>query len=341
MKVAVVQYPPSFLDLDRCLENGVRHIEEAAALGARLVVFPEAWFPGYPIWAQRLAPWNDRVLAVTLFARLQANCIDLGKDALGPIRVAARNNGVVVVAGHQEIDSSRSLGTVYNSVVIIDADGSILNNHRKVMPTYLERMVWGFGDASTIRVVETAVGRIGALICWENLMPLARYALYAQRPEIYVAPTDDAGGPWLATMDHIARESGAWVIGCATSWRASDIPEDIPGREQLLPDPEEWLNVGDAVVHEPFGPAIAGPMHCGNGLLVADIDVARTRAPRMFFDAVGHYARPDLFQLHVNTTPQRPVRADPSPLHASKPRAHANTSIPEQPHMQEETVETV
>ena len=181
------------------------------------------------------------------------------------------------------------------------------------MPTNPERMVWGFGDGSGLKVVETAVGRIGALICWENFMPLARYALYAQRPEIYVAPTWDTGESWLATLRHIARESGAWVIGCATPLEAADIPADCPHRDRLFPDPAEWINDGDAVVCRPFGPPVAGPMHRTKGLLWADIDPAAVDAARRSFDAAGHYARPDVFTLTVDRSARAPVAFTDTP----------------------------
>ncbi len=307
MKAAIVQYPPVFLDLERTLEHAVRHIEEAAGLGAELIVFPEAWFPGYPIWVQRARPEGDLDMVVALVSRLQDNAVDLASDDLAPVRAAAREHGVVVVAAHQEIDRAHS-GTIFNSVAIIDADGTILNNHRKVMPTLGERMVWGFGDASTIRVVETAVGRVGALLCWENLMPLARYALYAQMPEIYVAPTADVGEGWQASMQHIARESCAYVLAGSTSWRLGDLPDDVPFRDRLVDDEEAWISPGEAVVYEPFGPAIAGPMRRERGLLVAELDLEKCRLPRSWFDVTGHYARPDLFRLEVDTAPQSPVR---------------------------------
>jgi len=214
---------------------------------------------------------------------------------------------VVVVIGYQEVDSGLSGSTIFNSCAIIDADGRLANNHRKLMPTNPERMVWGFGDGSGLNVVETAAGRIGGLICWENYMPLARFALYAQNIDIYVAPTWDSGDTWLATMQNIARESGAWVIGCATALEASDIPDDVPYREELFADPDEWINPGDAVVYKPFSGRLAGPMHCEKGLLTADMDVELVRAARRKFDASGHYARPDVFSLRVDRSHQSPI----------------------------------
>ena len=193
--------------------------------------------------------------------------------------------------------------TLFNSCAVIDADGTIANNHRKLMPTNPERMVWGFGDASGLRVVETSVGRIGTLICWENYMPLARFALYAQDIDILCAPTWDSGETWLATMQHIAREGGCWVVGCATSLEASDVPESIPYYNELFPQKAEWINPGDAVVYKPFGGQVAGPMHQNKGFLLADIDPSAARASRRKFDASGHYARPDVFNLTVNRNP--------------------------------------
>ncbi|MFQ5624444.1 MAG: carbon-nitrogen hydrolase family protein [Paracoccaceae bacterium] len=310
MKLAIVQQPPVYLDLEASLERAADLVTQAARKGCQMVVFPEAWFPGYPTFVWRLAPGADMGKTDELFTRLVANSVDLGRDGLAPLRQAAADNGVVVVAGHQELDGSVSGSTIFNSVVTIDADGKILNNHRKLMPTNPERMVWGFGDGSGLRVVETAVGRVGALLCWENYMPLARYALYAQQIEIFCAPTWDTGATWLATMQHIAREGGCWVIGCATALEAKDIPKDVPHRDILFPNKDEWVNAGDAVVHKPFGSAIAGPMHKEKGFLFAEIDASEARAARRKFDVTGHYSRPDVFTLHVNRSRQVPVSFD-------------------------------
>ncbi|MCV2867915.1 carbon-nitrogen hydrolase family protein [Defluviimonas sp. WL0002] len=308
MKLAVVQVPPVYLDKAASLERAVELVGKAAAEGCRMIVFPEVWLPGYPSYVWRLKPGAGMLATDTLFARSQANSVDLERDDLAPLRQAAAEHGVVVVMGHQEVDGRFSGSTLFNSVAIIDADGRILNNHRKLMPTNPERMVWGFGDGSTLNVVETAVGRVGALICWENYMPLARFALYAQNIDIYLAPTWDSGDTWLATMQHIAREGGCWVVGCATALELSDIPADLPFREELFQETEGWINPGDAVVYRPFGGCIAGPMRREKGLLTAEIDVAQARASRRKFDVAGHYARPDVFTLEVHRARQVPVR---------------------------------
>ncbi|CAG1017348.1 partial nitrilase, partial [Burkholderiaceae bacterium] len=159
-----------------------------------------------------------------------------------------------------------------------------------------------------LRVVDTPVGRIGTLICWENYMPLARYALYAQGVEIYVAPTYDCGDGWVGTLGHIAREGRCWVLGSGTVLRASDVPDDFPSRGQLFPDPDEWINDGDSVVIDPQGKPVAGPLRREAGILYADIDVSRVAAARRTLDVAGHYARPDIFELQVRRTPAMPAR---------------------------------
>lgn len=307
MKVAVVQEPPVYLNLAASMERAINLVAQAAKDGAKLMVFPETWFPGYPTFCWRLSPGADMGKTDELFALSQANSIDLSRNGMAPLQEAAAEHEMVIVVGYQEIDGNVSGSTIFNSCAIIDADGRILNNHRKLMPTNPERMIWGFGDGSGLNVVETAVGRIGALLCWENYMPLARYALYAQNIDIYVAPTWDTGDTWLATMQHIAREGGCWVIGCATTLEASDIPEDIPHRDILFPNKDEWVNPGDAVVYKPFSGIAAGPMHREKGFLWADVEVSDARASRRKFDASGHYARPDVFSLTVDRSRKVPV----------------------------------
>lgn len=307
LQLAVVQQPPVYLDLQASMARAVSLVAEAAARGARLLVFPEAWLPGYPTFVWRLAPGAGMGMVDALFALSQANSVDLGRGGLRPLQEAAREHEMVLVVGYQEIDGAISGSTLYNSCAIIDADGRLLNNHRKLMPTNPERMIWGFGDGSGLNVVETAVGRIGTLICWESYMPLARFALYAQNLDIYVAPTWDSGATWMATMQHIAREGGCWVIGCATALEEGDIPASIPYRDALFPTAGEWINPGDAVVYKPFGGVAAGPMHEEKGLLLAEIDVAAAPAARRKFDASGHYARPDVFGLSVDRRPRSAI----------------------------------
>jgi len=298
-RVAIVQHPPVLLDKGATLARAVALIDEAVAGGARLVVLPEAFVPGYPEWVWRVAP-SDRALNSTAFARLQENAVDLSSDDLAPILKAAQRHGITIVCGIHERDSSFSRGTLYNTLVVVGPDGSILNHHRKLMPTNPERMVWGVGDGSGLRVVDTPAGRVGGLICWENYMPLARFALYSQGIEVYVAPTWDEGEVWVTSMRHIAAEGRCWVLGSANCLQAKDVPADFPSRAKLYPDDNEWVNSGDSVIVNPFGKIVAGPLHESYAILYAACDPALARSAKRTLDTAGHYGRPDVFSLTVN-----------------------------------------
>jgi nitrilase len=305
-KVAVVQAPPVLLHRDKTIAKVLSSMDEAVNAGAALIVFPEAYVPGYPTWIWRLRPGGDMGLSSEIHARLRENAVDLARGDLQPVQDAAAKNGVTVVLGINELDSAYSGTTLFNTVVVIGPDGTLLNRHRKLMPTNPERMVWGMGDASGLRVVDTPAGRLGCLICWESYMPLARYALYAQDIEIYVAPTWDTGESWLATMRHIAKEAGCWVIGTATAMQGSDLPDDFPDRDKLF-TPDEWINDGDAVVVKPMGAIAAGPLNRQKGILYADIDMEAARRARRSLDICGHYSRPDIFSFSVDRRPLNPV----------------------------------
>jgi nitrilase len=286
IKIAISQKPPVLLDLAGTLDRAIEIIDEAAAQDARLIVFPEAYLPGYPTWIWRLRPGSDMALGNALHAQLRCNAVDLGAGGLDRICKAAVRHQMTIVMGLHEVDTVFSGSTLFNTVVVIGPDGTILNRHRKMMPTNPERMVWGQGDASGLRVVDTPIGRIGCLICWENYMPLARFALYAQNIDILVAPTWDCGDAWTASMNHIAREGGCWVISTATAMTGADIPADFPDRDRLYND-DEWVNPGDAIVVKPFGGLVAGPPHKEKALLYAVIDPDLARAARKSLDVAG------------------------------------------------------
>ncbi len=306
IKIAVCQKPPVLLNLEASMDQALDSLDEAVGEGAQLVVFPEVYLPGYPSWVWRLRPGIDGELGKKLHSELRKNSVDIAAGGLKPLTEAAKKHNVVVVMGLNEIDSEFSGSTIFNTMVVIGPDGSILNRHRKMMPTNPERMVWGFGDASGLRVVDTPVGRIGGLLCWENYMPLARYALYSQNIDIYVAPTWDCGETWQASMNHIAREGGCWVISSATALQGMDVPETFPGRDQLFEN-DEWINSGDAIVVKPFGGIVAGPLHREKGFLYATIDPEEARNSRKPLDVSGHYGRPDIFRLEIDRRPLPPI----------------------------------
>lgn len=306
-KLAIVQKAPVFLDKQKTIDLAVATVEEAAANGAELVVFTEAFIPGYPTWIWRLRPGGDWNLSEELHERLLNNAVVMESEDLDPLYNAAKKYNVTIVCGIEERDSKLSQSTIYNTVVVIGSDGTLLNKHRKLMPTNPERMVWGFGDASGLKVVDTPSGRVGTLLCWENYMPLARYALYSQGVEIYIAPTYDSGDGWIGTLQHIAREGCCWVVGCGNLMKGSDIPKDFPEKEMLYPDANEWVNQGDSIVIAPGGEIVAGPMREEAGILYCEVDKEKVGIAKRALDVTGHYSRPDIFQLHVNTQAQSPV----------------------------------
>jgi nitrilase len=306
-RVAVIQQAPVFLDRVATLARAIDAVHEASAAGAELVVLPEAFIPGYPAWIWKLRPGTDMGLTERLHARLRAQAVSLAGDDLRPLCEAAKQHQVTVVCGIDEIDSEFSRGTLYNTVVVIGADGRLLNRHRKLMPTNPERMVWGLGDASGLKVVDTPCGRVGTMICWESYMPLARSALYAQGVQLYIAPTYDSGERWLATMQHIAREGGCWVIGSGCALQGRDLADELLVKAAIYPDADEWINPGDSVIVAPGGKIVAGPLREQFGILCAEIDLERVGLAQRSLDVSGHYARPDIFRLQVNRRAFAPV----------------------------------
>jgi nitrilase len=309
VRVAVVQVPPVLLDRGATLDRVVELVHEVADGGARLAVFPEAYVPGYPVWIWHLRAGPDYGLTSQLHAELLANAVNLDDDGLAAVRAAAAERAVTVVCGVHERDGAFGRSTLYNTLVTIGPDGAVLNRHRKLVPTNPERMVWGQGDGRGLRVVDTPAGRLGALICWENYMPLARVTLYGDGVEIYVACTWDSGDTWLATLRHIAAEGRCWVLGSGCSLTIDDVPATFPARDTVFAGVADggWLNPGDSVVVRPGGEIAAGPLREHHGVLFADLDVACVASERRTLDVVGHYARDDVFRLVVDRTPRRPL----------------------------------
>ncbi len=306
-RLAIIQKAPVLLNKKATIIKAVDSVKEAASKGAELVIFTEAFIPGYPAWIWRLRPGGDWALSEEIHALFLDNAVNLASGEIIPLCEAAKQYNTTIVCGMNEVDNDLSRSTLYNTVIVIGSDGKIINRHRKLMPTNPERMVWGFGDASGLKSVETQAGRIGTLICWENYMPLARYALYAQGVEIYIAPTYDSGNDWLETLRHIAREGRCWVVGSGNILKGSDIPESFPQKASLYPDPDEWINPGDSAVIEPGGEIVAGPLRKEEGILFHDIDLNLARTAKRALDVAGHYSRPDIFKLHVNTESQSPI----------------------------------
>jgi nitrilase len=306
-RVAIVQSPPVILDREATLAKAVAKIDECADGGAKLVAFPEVWVAGYPDWVWRLRPGNDGETSRAIWARFLAATVDLERDDLRVVRDAAARRGVTVGMGINEREPSFSRSTIFNTLVVIGPDGNVILRHRKLVPTNAERMVWGPGDGVGLEAVETPLGRVAGLMCWENYMPLARFALYASGVQVYLAPTWNDGERWIASMRHIAFEGSCWVLGCGNVVRGADMPADLPGRAELYPDADEWVNAGDSVIVAPGGTIVAGPLHQAEGILYADCDPERASAAHRMLDVAGHYGRPDVFHLTIDRTQRTPI----------------------------------
>jgi nitrilase len=298
VKVACVQVEPAVLDRDATLDRLEQVAAEAARTGAELVVFPETFIPAYPSsrWAKELAGWHNPA-AKEAFARLARESVAVGSAAERRLGAAARELGVWLVTGVNEIEPERP-GTIWNALFFHGPDGELALHHRKLVPTNHERLVWGQGDGRGLTTVETGFGRIGGLICWENYMPLARFALYEAGVELYVASTADDSDAWQATLVHVARESRAFVIAPCHFQRESAYPDDFPLRAEI--DGAGTIGRGGSAILAPDGTYLAGPLYDEEGVLYADLEPARLLEERQRFDPVGHYHRPDVLKLGVN-----------------------------------------
>lgn len=304
VNVAVVQAGSIPFDSDACVDKAVRLIGEAAATGARVVVFPEAFIGGYPkglnyglVVGARDAPGREE------FRLYLEAAIEVPGPQSGRLGEAAAANGCCVFIGIIERDA----GTCYCSVLFFAPSGQLLGKHRKVMPTALERMIWGFGDGSTLSVVDSPYGRIGSVICWENYMPMLRMAMYSKNVALYCAPTADDRDTWLPTMRHVALEGRCFVLTACQVLRRKDFPPSV--RVSLGDSPDALLMRGGSAIINPFGRVIAGPVFDAETILPAQLDLDDIGRSKFDFDVVGHYSRPDIFQLTVNETPTPPVIA--------------------------------
>lgn len=290
LAVAAVQCTPVFLDRDATLAVVVTEIEKAAADGARLVVFPESFVPGYPDWVWRRPPMSDG----DWYARFADQAVDVDGSDLDPVREAARTAGVWVALGITERLRS---GTLNNTVVYVGADGDIAGRHRKLVPTGAERLVWGNGHSDLLTTVDIDGVRVGSLICWENYMPLARVAMYEQGIDVLLAPTWDNSDEWVPTLRHIAKEGQVFVVGVTACLRGSDVPRDLSDADDLYGGADDWMSRGNTTIVAPGGEIIAGPLIGEVGTVSATIGLDRIAAGRRMFDPVGHYARPDVLAL--------------------------------------------
>ena len=303
VRVAAVQAAPVFLNRAATIAKAAGLMSQAAANGAQLVVFPESFIPCYPVWL-----WAGRAdVEVDAFGRFYANAVDVPGADTACLSEAARTTGVALAIGVTERESTYSRGTLYNTLLVFDASGELVLHRRKLMPTYKERTVWGQGDGSSLATVRLNGIRIGGLLCWENLMPLARHALYAQGEQVHLAPTADTGAAWQASLRHIAYEGRVFVVSCCQVLHRTAFPDDpaLAG----FPADAGWLITGGTAIVSPAGDCdyLAGPVYGEETILYADLDLAKVVGAKHSFDVAGHYARPDVLELRINRKPQAQI----------------------------------
>jgi nitrilase len=311
VRVAAVQAAYVLMDRDATIDRVAGLTAAAAREGAQLVVFPEAFVPGTPIWIDTQPVWEGDEEWFGLLAR---HAVVIGDPACDRLAAIAADHGVWLVVGVSE--RAEHGATIYNTVLYFSPHGTLAGRHRKLVPTGSERTVWGMGDGSTLRAVDTGQARIGGLICWENYMPLARFHMYAQGIDVWIAPTLAVGDGWIATMRHLARENRMFVTAVNPVLHADQIPAGFPARDRLLlPGYLErngpWLEEGNTVIVAPDGSVLAGPVREREETLVLDLDLRTVAVARRYLDPVGHYNRPDIFRLCVDTSPRPAVTETP------------------------------
>ncbi len=314
VKTAVIQAAPILFDREASAAKACDLTAEAAAEGAQLILFPEAFIPAYPRGLSFGTVVGSRSPEGRLtWERYWVNSVDIPGPTTQLLGAAAKAANAYLAIGVIERDTQFSGGTLYCTLLYFGPDGSLLGKHRKLKPTAAERLIWGEGDGSTLTVLDTPLGKMGGLICWENYMPLARMAMYSKGVELYLAPTADSRDTWQATLRHIACEGRCFVLGCNQFVTKAMYPLDLPGIEDLADQPEIMCR-GGSVIISPLGEILAGPLYDEEGILYATLDLADVARGKLDFDVTGHYARPDLFQLIVNEREVTAVSHQFSPI---------------------------
>lgn len=299
LRVAVVQAEGA-ASLDEGLERTGELVREAAAGGAALIAFPETWLPGYPAWLDvcRDAALWDHAPVQEVFARLADNSVAVPGPATDRLRAFAREAGATLVVGVSErVDAGPGRGTLYNSLLVLGPDGRLLNHHRKLMPTYTERMVWGAGDVEGLRGVDTPAGRVGGLVCWEHWMPLARQALHESGEDVHVAVWPTAHEMHQVASRQYAFEGRCFVLAAGGLMRASALPPELEAHPERVAGPDAWVLRGGSAIIGPDGRYVVEPVYDAPRILAAELDLGRIRREMMTLDVSGHYHRPELFDF--------------------------------------------
>jgi nitrilase len=316
--VAAVQAAPVFLDREATVDKACALVAQASARGATLVVLPEAFIPAYPVWVWFL-PLTRRADIASLYRTLVEQAVDVPGPVTARLGEAARAAHAWVAVGVNERNTEASGTTLYNTLLLFDDTGTLVERRRKLMPTGGERTVWSAGPAMPLVVRDTPFGRLSSLLCWENYMPLARFALYEQGAQIHLAPTWDKADPWIASMRHIAREGRVFVVSCCQALHRDQVPDRFPFKD-ALPADLAWLNAGNSMIVDPDGAVLAGPLAEREDILLAEIDIGKSSGSRWIFDAAGHYNRPDLFEFRQRGAPAPPAPVQPAPVQPASVR---------------------
>jgi predicted amidohydrolase len=297
-----VQAAPVYLDLRRSVEKAVKLIAEAASLGAKLIVFPETWLPGYPAWldcCRDVALW-DHPPTKKVFSRLVENSVVVPSQITGALGGAAREHEIVLnISVHERVKEGAGRGTLYNTMLTFGADGGLANRHRKIMPTYTERLIWGKGDGSSLKAVETSAGRVGGLICWEHWMPLARHVLHSSGEDVHISAWPQVKEMNLVASRHYAFEGRCFVIACGAIMKASELPAELEPVESLKENPDSFVLRGGSAIIAPDGSLLAGPVYDQEIILTADLDFSLITEESLTLDVTGHYSRPDIFDVKL------------------------------------------
>lgn len=300
VRVAIAQAAPVYLDKRASLAKALDLVERAAKRGAGLVAFGETWLPGYPAWLDvcpSAALWQNPA-AKEVFARLRSNSIVVPGEEVNLLSEAARDFKIAIVIGvNERVDSGPGNGTLYNSLLTISEDGEIKNHHRKLVPTYTERLVWGYGDGRGLEAGALSFGRVGGLICWEHWMPLARMAMHNSGEHIHVAVWPTVHELHQLASRHYAFEGRCFVLAVGLMMPASDLPSEFQDGATSGPDQAQWIERGGSAIIGPDAQYVLDPVFDREELLVSDLDLAQIDREMMTFDASGHYARPDLFRF--------------------------------------------
>jgi predicted amidohydrolase len=302
IKVAAIQYGPVYMDLARSVEKALSLIAEAASMGARLIVFPETWLPGYPAWldcCRDVALWDHEPVK-KVFARLMENSVTVPGPVTEALGAAAREHEIVLnISVHERVREGAGRGTLYNTMLTFGADGELAGRHRKIMPTYTERMLWGMGDGGSLKAIDTEAGRVGGLICWEHWMPLARHALHSSGEDIHIAAWPQVKDMNLVASRHYAFEGRCYVIACGAVMKARELPRELEPIESLKANPDAFVLRGGSAIIAPDGSIVAGPVYEEETILTADLDLSRIAEESLTLDVTGHYSRPDIFEVKI------------------------------------------